>query len=548
MKYFISLILVLTLAGCGAPDLESGPQDDLARTQEKLVARIEIEPTHFVDFYELAPGQIAIFEQGSLDSGVKPLDRERWAGLSMTALHELLAPGAPVPEKLRLADQLRGVELGSMAQLPLQPPGLHEVREPVSPAPLQNGTSAGVEEEAAAKGGEVSMPSNTVGTLDAASDAAWWQANFCSGSQVDSVWCPTNVTWAHSGWRSTMYYEAAGMSASGIASATFWVDQYTTAWARVFTATANPRTWWKWWWDGEGTFRSGVDGLAPEPWVHFAERFRYAITGYTHYNYYPNAAEWQFNNDIQGVTHDANNWYFTRTIYPVIGTKKGVVAKAAVGYNLGSEPSIRYEEPSAMLNAGYNHFGDLTHRSGLLYIGIDGSSGGGVAVWSTDIQYYIGWAALPGLSSCPWIAYNPRDGLFYVPESSKVLRRYSISVSGSTVTPTEVLPRITLSADITSQQGGDFSSRGILYIARGYESNPMAVYGVDIYNGLVYLRASYNGTPESDWEGEGVTLWDLSAGQAPGISGHMHFQLLDNDTDNDDFSFAHLTALDPSRF
>lgn len=538
----MAVVLVLALAGCGAPEPGSELQGEIGRTQEMLIARIEVEPDHFVDFYELAPGQIAIFEQGSLDRGSKPLDREAWVGLSMTALHRLLAPGVPVPERLQLADQRRDLLLDSLAQPPFVPPGLYEVQEPLSPVPLQDGTSVPVE-----NGLEVSKPLAAIGTFDATSDAAWWQANFCSTSQVDNVWCPTNITWAHSGWRPTMYYEAAGMSASSIASATFWVDQYTTAWTRVFTANANPRTWWKWWCNGEGTFRSGVDGLSPQPWVHFAERFRYAITGFTHYNYYPNEAEWQFNNDIQGVTHDTGNWYFTRTIYPVIGTKKGVVAKASVSYNLYNEPSIRYEEPSAMLNAGYNHFGDLTYRSGLLYIGIDGSSGGGVAVWSTDIRYYVGWAHLPGLSSCPWIAYNPRDNLFYVPEGTRTLRRYAISVSGNTVTPTEVLPRITLSADITSQQGGDFSSRGILYISRGYEANPMAVYGVDVYNGMIYQRAAYNGTPASDWEGEGVTIWDLTAGQAPGIRGHMHFQLLDNDLDNDDFSFAHLTAIDPSR-
>lgn len=546
MRYFLSLISVLILAGCGGPAIESTLQAELTSTQEKLVARVEVGPGHSVELYELEPGQFAIFEQGSLDTGAKPLDREAWAGLSMAQLHELLAPGAPVPEKLLLADQRRSVLMASMAQPPLLPPGLHEVQEAVAPAPLREGTRAEVADEPSAKGFEAS-PSGAVGTLDAASDAAWWQANFCSSSQVDNVWCPTNITWAHSGWRPTMYYEAAGMSASSVASATFWVDQYTTSWLRVFTTNVNPRTWWRWSINNEGTFRSGVDGLSPEPWVHFVERFRHAITGYTHYNYYPNGAEWQFNNDIQGVTHDASNWYFTRTIYPVIGTKKGVVAKAAVGYNLSSEPSIRYEEPSAMLNAGYNHFGDLTHRNGLLYIAIDGSAGGGVAVWSTDIQYYTGWVGLPGLSSCPWIAYNPRDNLFYVPEGTKTLRKYAISVSGTTVTATEVLPRVTLSADITSQQGGEFSSRGILYIARGYQANPMAVYGVDVYNGVVYQRAVYNGSPETDWEGEGVTIWDLSGGQAPGISGHMHFQLLDNDTDNDDFSFAHLTAVDPSR-
>lgn len=503
----MKLVLVL-LASCVPLPVTGTPGAD----PERLIAHLEPEPEHVVEFYELAPGRIAVLEQGSLDR--KPLDL---AGTSPAALHARLAPGKLPPDRLRHVDAAPAV---------LTTPGLHMIREPPSPAAQATG----------------SVESST-----ATQDANWWHAAFCSDAAVDAVWCPTSVARASSGWRPTMFYEVAGMSESGTAEV--WLEDYTTSWRRLLTVRVGPRRWWRWWYDGEATFRAGVTSVTPGARVHFAERYRQAITSFAAQSEYPRGAEWQFNNDIQGVTHDAANWYFTRTVYPVpvLGTRMGIIAKAPIGYDLRREPAIRFDEPRAMLDAGYNHYGDLTRRNSLLYVAIDGSAGAGIAVIQTDISRYVGWTALPGLRSCPWIAYNPRDDLFYVPDGTRTLRRYAITVHGTTVTATEALPRVTLSTEITNQQGGDFSSRGVLYLSRGYKANPMAVYGVDVVNGRVYLRVAYNGSPASDWEAEGVTIWDLSAGQAPGIRGHLHLQLLDNDPDNDDFTFAHLSAVDPSR-
>lgn len=112
----------------------------------------------------------------------------------------------------------------------------------------------------------------------------------------------------------------------------------------------------------------------------------------------------------------------------------------------------------------------------------------------------------------------------------------------------QVLPKITLTSAITSWQGGEFSNRGVLYVARAYKENPMALYGVDINSGNVFLRGSWTTGDPGDWEAEGVTVWDLTGGQAPGITGHVHVQLLDNDLlDDDNLWIAHLTATDPSR-
>jgi hypothetical protein len=350
-----------------------------------------------------------------------------------------------------------------------------------------------------------------------------------------------------------MYYEAAGLAASSVASADFWVEEWQSSrWVRIFSQVAGPRRWWKWWTNGEGTFRSGVDGRSPEPWVHFAERVRYAITTFEDVGSYPEGAEWQFNNDVQGVTHDDSNWFFTRTVYvwdPPFGGKpdRGVVAKAPIDYDLRHEPQQRYNQPDEWRRMGFNHFGDLTRRGSLLYISVSGGGRCGIGVWSTDIRYYVGLGIVPNIKNCGWIAYNPRDNLFYMAEDDDVvLRRYAVTVNGNTVVVTPH-SSVTMATRLRSVQGAEFSSLGNLYLFRGYKESPLQLFGVDPYNGLVYLRAWWTVSPAGDWEAEGVTVWDLTHGRAPNIRGHLHLQLLDNDTDNDDMDFEHFRAADPSR-
>ncbi len=557
MKYIAWLALSLPLVGCLDPSADQ--EEALKRTESQLVARINVAPSHAVEFYEIQPGVVAIYEHGSLDNGDKPVDLSALENKSVAELYEQLSPGKPVPERVRQAELRQRAYKESLAnpsqeslvpmaapvaavKPPLRPPPLaYVVAEPTRPAPQPEGRSEGLAGSAPGAG--------EVAQLDAASDAVWWQSNFCTWANgVDGVWCPTNVAWAHSGARPTMYYEATGFSASSIASANVWVDQYTNAWVNVFSANAGPRSWWRWTSTAEATYRSGVDGQQPEPWVHFAERYRAAITTFSSNAFFPTGTEWGFTNDIQGMKHDASNWYFTRTDYGISSPNYGQVAKTPVSTSLNNDPLVVYSEPSEMLNAGFKHFGDLAIRGSLLYIAMDGGGRCAIAVWQSNIAYYQGWAVVPGLSGCGWVAYNPRDNLFYFNDGNNTLRKYSITVNGSSVSIQEFLPKVTLSADLTSMQGADFSSRGVLYVSRGYKENPMTVYAVDVNSGFVYQRAGWTTGNPGDWEAEGLTLWDLTGGQAPGITGHLHVQLLDNDLlDDDNLWIAHLTATDPSR-
>src|ERR1041384_7512978 len=120
-----------------------------------------------------------------------------------------------------------------------------------------------------------------------------------------------------------MYYEVAGLSASGVASATFWSSRTRPL---GLACSRQPRI----------RVRGGSDGgterapSAPESTASHRSPGSISPSGSATLSrvhtlqLLPNEAERQFNNDIQSVTHDAGNWDFTCTICPIIfGTMTG---------------------------------------------------------------------------------------------------------------------------------------------------------------------------------------------------------------------------------
>jgi hypothetical protein len=77
---------------------------------------------------------------------------------------------------------------------------------------------------------------------------------------------------------------------------------------------------------------------------------------------------------------------------------------------------------------------------------------------------------------------------------------------------------------------------------------PFDLYAVDINSGIAYYRGSFRfffGEPK-EWESEGMTIWDLTGREAPGIDGHLHIQFLWNRVPEDDnLVFWHLRATTP---
>ena len=85
---------------------------------------------------------------------------------------------------------------------------------------------------------------------------------------------------------------------------------------------------------------------------------------------------------------------------------------------------------------------------------------------------------------------------------------------------------------------------GNLYVFKGYKGPLLLLFDVAPYNALVYLRDARTVQPPGDWEAEGLTVWDLTMAGAA-ISGHLHVQILENETDNDSMHIVHFFAVDP---
>lgn len=517
-------ILAVGLAGCG---------DDAGLTPR---ARLNLGGQHELEIFELPDGEFAFRETGASGES-NPLSPQQLQEALPAGLYQKFAAldDARVPQSLLDAQMRPPRGLGSAnarPALPAEPRG-DNAFEPI------DARLAG-------------SPITADPAWDWDADARWWDENFCAKSQVDGVWCPTNVSWAHGGWQPSMYYEATGLAAGFSSSASFWIEEWTgTGWTRIINTTLSPRHWARWWFPRTSTFRAGIDGGTADPRVHLAVRLRQAFPDFAQIDSFPRDVDYNFSNDLQGVTHDANNWYLTRTKYGVSEPEYGVIAKVALGTSLANEPSLRYRTPDAWRAAGYDHYGDLVQVGGLIYVAMDGprASRAAVGVFDTELRY-IGYAELPGLASVPFIAHNPADGLFATVTDSapSTLKRFRIGLSGSSVSATAVAD-LALSQPIQGGlQGGKFSAKGNLYVAVGVQRGPgPGVYMIDGFNGVVhrFLSVPYAGTDEM----EGLDLWDLDADtRGPGIRGQLHLLQIDNDTlDDDDLYFLHFRASDVGR-
>jgi hypothetical protein len=92
-------------------------------------------------------------------------------------------------------------------------------------------------------------------------------------------------------------------------------------------------------------------------------------------------------------------------------------------------------------------------------------------------------------------------------------------------------------------QGGAFSSKGHLYLVMDVAGH--GVKGFDVRSGRQYANIPVNYDPSwGSWEElEGIDIWDLDGGAAPGINGQIHVLMLDNDGPSaDDLFFKHYSV------
>lgn len=271
---------------------------------------------------------------------------------------------------------------------------------------------------------------------------------------------------------------------------------------------------------------------------------------------YPDEGEPGWSEEVQGVTHDGENWFFAQN--PNDAPK---LWKFPVGHDLdqdveGSNPS------SGISNVGlppslseYIHAGDIDYYDGHIYVPLQFGQPRKIAVYDAQSLDFIAAGDLEANGTAAWCAISPLNGLLYESkfyESDESSSDTTVSVyqrhlkaNGLTLTyqgEFELFDSNGSKIILKRIQGGAFSKNGHLYLVSDSKDDNAGIYGFDMISGRkrFYQNISYDWNwPELE-ELEGITIWDLASRGAPSIHGQIHVILLDNDIhDDDNIYFLH---------
>ena len=277
---------------------------------------------------------------------------------------------------------------------------------------------------------------------------------------------------------------------------------------------------------------------------------------------HPSSRSPGFHKNVQGIAHDNDHWYISQA-------RK--IWRIPVSHNLdsvsASDPGVSVLSiTSHPVLGAYNHIGDIvcyTHRGiDYLILPLEGQNlAPAIAVLRCNSDMtYIAHAPITTQKGLAWVAVDNRGSL-YSSEFSRPtsFQKYSVEWDHLYNTFPPVLS-IRLVDDypirdengsrlvLHSAQGGEFSPEGnLLYVSTGYykDTDPVAE-GIHVFDAQSWRRVQHSTNGRgyfnyqfeldgSIWdEAEGLTIWDLDDGRAPGIRGQLHVLLLDNNAGTPD--------------
>lgn len=319
-----------------------------------------------------------------------------------------------------------------------------------------------------------------------------------------------------------------------------------------------------------------------EAYYHFLGDYPYEENGF--------AGPWT--GEAQGLAHDDSHWFITQNCWEtsytccieIPGIWKIHVTEdlQAIGSNWDGSGNVLYRKFSEYLNLRtYNHIGDPDlyeyQGTGYLLAGITGPTKG-LAVFKADDLSYVDHKTLDASTSDAWVAVDRAspEGFIYfgsVHESIIGVDKYFLNwqlLHDTDNLSIEFREKFILRKENGSYfqspqflQGGEFSPSGeLLYMSTGMadpdhdkgepypEDEGIHVFDTQTWTriqkstlGYGYFNYLYDPYGIDSEEPEGLTIWDLDGGEAPGISGQLHVLLLDNDADNcDDIYLKHYRA------
>lgn len=269
---------------------------------------------------------------------------------------------------------------------------------------------------------------------------------------------------------------------------------------------------------------------------------------------------------LQGVANDDRNWFFTQI---------NQLWKFPVSHDLNREVTqpnhskgiFRSGIPSKL--NGYNHFGDLDHYRGFLFIPVEGDiRTPRIAVFKASNLEYVDSYPLERQQQAGWVAIHPRSGFLYT-SNNKIDRannpiyiykfdlqrlqqgEFKLSYYGNFYLRNENGYKIEIKPYL---QGGIFSSNSdTLYLVNGkatdFDAKDGGIWVFNANDGRKIMKSAQRGEFQFEFhpgavkyeEPEGITFWNLDNGKPPRIQGgQVHVILLDNDwIGADNFYFKH---------
>ncbi|MFO0856198.1 MAG: hypothetical protein U0640_02435 [Phycisphaerales bacterium] len=306
-------------------------------------------------------------------------------------------------------------------------------------------------------------------------------------------------------------------------------------------------------------------------------------------------AQTAWSNRVEGVAHDDNYWYFTTSRLPAT-VSFYAVWKVPVGVDLQTVTVNTPGVSTMLINnvhplSEYPQFGDgdVYRFNDIDYLVVPLSRNGGCITQSASVAFIrcdtlalVGVAPLTGLPcDASWVAINDagelftsRDQIADAVPSERGLFVYKVdwaALNNSnpvTVTFNRVVPMF----DENNQplvpfhmQGGEFSfGSQLLYISTGYfqDDNARAdAEGIHVLETNTFRRVRHStrgvsGQPfdffyspggSSQEQPQGLTLWDLDDGRAPGIVGQLHVLVAENFFETVDFKhYTRTLNVDPT--
>ncbi|MFO0724088.1 MAG: hypothetical protein U1E65_09915 [Myxococcota bacterium] len=271
------------------------------------------------------------------------------------------------------------------------------------------------------------------------------------------------------------------------------------------------------------------------------------------YDYPSNSSpDWAY--IVQGVAHDANNWFITAQY----GIYKMPVDHPLDDHDGGWRISATI--PSALWAAGYNHFGDPEEANGFVYVPLEGSRAPLILAYDSNLNL-IASAELTvhgETNEAPWVAVNPKNGLIYTsnfqirPDNPirvyrpRILPGFGVTLFFLDYVGTYVIrDEAGTPMSLGDVQGGAFTSNGHLYLVSDVAGSVQSFDASGRRRSV--LAVDYTGH-ESRQELEGLTFWDLDSGRAPNIRGQLHLMMAKRDLDASRFNsvyFKHYELADP---